>query len=256
MPFANFQKGPNDSAPKPSPVIPEPPREGGKVTQFIDISRYQEVLHTDAALKAGFEAVVAKCVDGDSGVDPMFKSHASAAKRAGMPFGAYCFNRFSADPIKQAEHFVKTVGSETRWLIADIEFDKSKATLAKFGDKYTKHMDDFAADHAEKFLRKVFQLTGVKPWIYLNGYHFVGFKNPERFLEYPCWISNYIQKRKDWKDLDLNLVHLPAPYKKQHVVAWQWTDAHKAGQAICKSDGLDANLFYGSVSDLKRLAAQ
>ncbi len=233
----------------------EPGKPGSGLTQFIDVSRYQETLNTEAALKAGFEAVVAKCVDGDSGVDPMFKSHAAAAKKAGMPFGAYCFNRFSADPIKQAEHFVKNVGKETRWLIADVEFDKSKATLAKFGDKYTKHMDDFAADMSLKFLEHVTKLTGVVPWVYFNAYHLVGFRNPDRFAKYPGWVSNYLQKRKPVSELNLALVHLPPSYKLSQIVAWQYTDQHSAGKAVVNGDGLDANVAYLSLDALRKLAS-
>lgn len=218
----------------------------------IDISRYQPAINWNAVKNNGFQFVVAKATDGESSEDSFFKAHARDAKANGLVFGAYCFNRFSADPIKQADFFAKTVGDRTRWLVADIEFDKSKATLARFGDKYTKHMDEYAAIHSLKFLERITELTGVTPWIYFNAYHFTGFKNPERFSKYPGWVSNYLQKRKAAKDLNLQLVHLPPSYKK--VVCWQFTDSHVAGKEICNSDGLDANICYLSTDELRKIA--
>ncbi len=235
--------------PAPSPVIAPP----GGPTQIVDLSRYQPNMNWTKLISAGFQGVVAQATNGTIHEDAMFRKHAANARAHGLPFGAYCFNRFHSDPFKQAEFFVKTVGERTRWLVADIEFDKSSATIAKFGDKYVKGMDNFARDHSIRFLEKVYSLTGVRPWIYLNGYHFVGFDHPEVFLPYSCWISNYIQKRKDVKDLDLNLVHLPKPYKKQNVIAWQWTSTHPAGKAITGDPGLDANLVYATPAQLRTL---
>ncbi len=117
-------------------------------------------------------------------------------------------------------------------------------------------MDDYAADHSIKFLERIEKLTGIVPWIYLNAYHFVGFKNPERFLKYPCWISNYTQKTKEVNYLDLSKVHLPKPYARANVVAWQWSSTHPAAKLITGDANLDANVFYGSVDQLRAMAGQ
>lgn len=235
------------------PIIVTPGDPNARV-QFIDVSRYQPNMKWDAAVRAGFEAAVAKAADGEAGADAMFRNHAAAAKLRGMPFGAYCFNRFSSDPEDQADFFAKTVGKETRWVIADIEWDKSKTTEAKFGKRYGEgmHMDDRAADHAMKFLEKLEKL-GFEPWIYSNTYYFLGFKNPERFARFPYWASNYSQKTRAVKDLDVSKVPLPKPYKKP--IAWQWTSTHPQAKAITGDNGLDANVYFGSLGELKKLAS-
>lgn len=250
-----------DAPVKPVEVKPVEGKEPGKgeqpgsgVVQFIDVSRYQPNMHWGKVREAGFEAVVAKAQDGESSPDPMFSTHMRNAYAAGLVRGAYCFNRFSADPVTQANFFAKNL-SYTRWLIADIEWDKSKTTEAKFGKRYGegKTMDDAAADHALKFLERL-EALGFHPWIYSNTYFFLGFKNPERFARFPYWASNYTQKAKAVKDLDVTKVPLPKPFKKP--IAWQWTDKHPAAKAVTGDLGLDANVFYGSIDELKRLAGQ
>jgi lysozyme len=236
---------------------PKPAPSGEVVTKgivrFIDVSRYQPKMNWDAVVSAGFLAAVAKATDGQGSVDQMFRAHAAAAKLRGMPVGAYCFNRFSADPVKQADHFAKTVEGVTRWVVADIEWDRSKTTEAKFGKRYGegKTMDDFGADHAMKFLERL-EVLGFKPWVYSNTYFLMNFKNPERFLRFPYWASNYTQKKKAIKDLDVSKVPLPKPYKK--CIAWQYTDVFPGAKAITGDGNLDANLGFLSIAELEKLS--
>jgi GH25 family lysozyme M1 (1,4-beta-N-acetylmuramidase) len=258
---AGHAKGANDTAPKevpnpsetPNSSPVEPPKASGGITQFVDLSRYQPNVNYDNLVKAGFQAIVAKATDGQASEDAMFDKHGDNAKRLGLPFGGYCFNRFSADPVKQADFFAKTVEKRTRWIIADIEWDRSKTTEAKFGKRYGegKTMDPYAADHALKFLERL-EALGFKPWIYSNTYFFLGFKNPERFARFPYWASNYTQKTKAVKDLDVSKVPLPKPFKKP--IAWQWTDKFHAAKSITGDAGLDANLYFGSIEELRKLA--
>lgn len=231
---------------------PEVPVTNGLV-QFIDVSHYQPNMRWDAVVNTGFQAVIAKAVDGAGPETAMFTKHATNAKAKGLPFGAYCFGRFHTDPIKQADNFAKIAEKQTRWLVLDVEWDRSSATKAKFGNRYGEggNMDEYSANHAHKCLERLTSL-GFKPWIYSNTYYFLGFKNPERFLPYPYWASNYQQKKLTVDKLDVSKVPLPKPYKK--CIAWQWSDKHPAAKSITGDDNLDANIYFGSIEELQMLA--
>lgn len=247
--------GPDSSEPSPVPEKAPPAQGGGKVglVQFIDVSHYQPSVNWDNVVKAGFQAAVAKAVDGAGPETAMFSKHAANAKAKGLPFGAYCFGRFHTSPTAQADNFAKIAEKHTRWIVLDVEWDRSSATKAKFGDKYGEggKMDEFAAVHALTCLERLEQL-GFHPWIYSNTYYFTGFKAPERFSRFPYWASNYQQKTKAVKDLDVSRVPLPKPYKK--CVAWQYSDRHPAAKSITGDANLDANVYFGDIADLRKLA--
>lgn len=237
----------------PKPV--EQPKEQGKPNgawrvQGLDVSRFQTKVNWKKAKELGFEFVIAKATDGAGGLDAMFRSHMEESHEAGLIRGAYCFNRFASNPKTQAEVFAKTAENYTRFLVLDVEWDRSSSTKAKFGDKYGEggKMDAYAADHAMACLERLEQL-GFHPLIYSNTYYFLGFPNPERFSRFPYWASNYQQKTKNVKDLDVTKVPLPKPYKECAI--WQWTDKSVHARAIVGEDNLDANVSFMSLDALK-----
>lgn len=255
MSILDFGKKPEQIAPK-EPPKPEPvkpaPKEEGEVTHGLDVSRYQTQVNWKRARELGYSFVIAKATDGAGGLDAMFESHMKGSGAEGFLRGAYCFNRFSSRPTAQADLFAKTAEKHTRLLVLDVEWDRSSSTKAKFGDKYGDggKMDDYAADHALICLERLEDL-GFKPLIYSNTYFFLGFKNPERFARFPYWASNYQQKTKNPKDLDVSKVPLPKPYKE--CLIWQWSDKSVNARAIVGEDNLDVNVCYG---DLKAWGAQ
>lgn len=241
----------------PSPVE-KPPQEGkpGKwEAQGLDVSRFQTQVSWAKAQSLGFSFVIAKATDGAGGIDAMFEKHMMGAGNVGFLRGAYCFNRFSSDPIRQADLFAKTAEKYTRFLVLDVEWDRSSSTKAKFGDKYGEggKMDEAAAVHALKCLERLEQL-GFKPFIYSNTHYFLGFSNPERFSRFPYWASNYQQKTKQAKDLDVSKVPLPKPYKQAAI--WQWTDRAHEARAIVGEPNLDANVSFLSLEELKKWGMQ
>lgn len=247
-----------DATPKPKPV-PAPstpaPVLGKWVAQGLDVSRYQPNVNWRKAKELGFEFVIAKATDGAGGLDAMFQEHMKESGEVGMLRGAYCFNRFASDPVRQADLFAKVAEKWTRFLVLDVEWDRSSSTKAKFGDKYGDggKMDEPAAVHALKCLERLEQL-GFKPLIYSNTYFFLGFSNPERFSRYPYWASNYQQKTEQAKDLDVSRVPLPKPYKQPAI--WQWTDKAHEARAIVGEPNLDANVSFMSLESLKTWGMQ
>jgi lysozyme len=239
---------------KQEPVKPvEPSKPSGEITHGIDISRYQPRVNFSRAWDLGYRFCVAKATDGEASTDPMFESHMKGSASVGMVRGAYCFNRFSSNPKKQAEHFVRVAGNAD-FLVGDIEWDKSKTTEAKFGKRYGegKIMDAPAADHAFTFMAEVERLSGKTPLLYSNTYFFLGFPEPERFLRFPYWASNYAQKALHQSKIDVSKVRLPKPYKK--AAMWQWSDKSVNAKAIVGEEGLDVNVFFGSVDELRKMA--
>lgn len=238
------------------PEEKQPPKEQPKETggewkvQGLDVSRYQTHVNWRKAKELGFEFVIAKATDGAGGIDAMFSKHMDGSHEAGLIRGAYCFNRFASDPKTQAEVFARTAENHTRFLVLDVEWDRSSSTKAKFGDKYGDDgkMDEYAASHALKCLERLEQL-GFHPLIYSNTYFFLGFSNPERFSRFPYWASNYQQKTKQVAELDVTKVPLPKPYKECAI--WQWTDKSIHARAIVGEDNLDTNVSFMSIDALK-----
>ncbi len=242
----------------PSEVKPELPGKGepsGLITHGIDISRYQPRVNFQKAWELGYRFCVAKATDGESSTDPMFESHMKGSASVGMVRGAYSFNRFSANALKAAEYFVRVAG-KADFLVGDIEWDKSKTTEAKFGKRYGEgmHMDDAAADHAFKFMAEIERLSGKIPLLYSNTYFFLGFSNQERFARFPYWASNYQQKGLHPSKIDVSKVKLPKPYKKCAI--WQWSDKSVNAKAIVGEEGLDVNIAFCSVEELRKIGAR
>lgn len=236
--------------------------KSGVITHGVDFSFWQPNVNWKylASLKdekgeRTYKFAMLKATDGQGGIDAQFEKNFAKARAEGFIVGAYCFGRFHAGTENQAELLRSVVAGKTKWVCYDVEWDNSKATKEKFGTKYGEggKMDDFAADHAHQTLYHL-EAFGFSPWIYSNTYYFTGFKNPERFARFPYWASNYQQKDKAEKDLDVTKVPLPKPFKS--AVCWQWHNKHPLAKAVTGDPDMDANIYFGGIEELKELAGQ
>ena len=89
----------------------------------IDISHYQSDINWDTLLKNNIAFIFIKATQGESYTDPQFSAHAIAASAKSIPFGYYHFFTPNKDPLKQAQHFLKTIESQQASLrpVVDIE---------------------------------------------------------------------------------------------------------------------------------------
>jgi lysozyme len=236
--------------PPPSPVQPEPspiPPPSGKENVFgIDTAHWQKGIRWADVAKEGVRFAIHKAVDGATGVDDMLAIHPPQAKAVGIRSGYYCFNRFKADPIQQAKHFVAAVGGGLKpgelCLALDVEWDNSSGAYTKYRDGG--EMDDGAAEHVLACLVEIERLTGTIPWIYTAPGFWTGkFRSPERFSRYPLWLNDFTAKSP-------NNLRVPRMSWKAPTV-WQYGEKPMAGVG-----GVDLNLFLGGEVELMKLVKQ
>jgi lysozyme len=75
----------------------------------IDAARFQGEMNWRKVKRQGIKFAWLKATEGGDLLDPVFKANWRAAKRAGVPVGAYHFYYFCTDPETQAKWFIKNV---------------------------------------------------------------------------------------------------------------------------------------------------
>ena len=168
----------------------------------IDISNWQAGIDIGAAL-AGVDMIVFKASEGEKFVDAECAGWVGAAKAAGKPFGVYHF--FRGRGLPEADHFLAVckewVGQGV--LILDVEAEGCSAA------------------EVELFARRVFEKTGVWPWVYTSA-SFVGeFMNDYVREHCALWCAGYPTQPATWTGQEF-------PYGNYTtgctVAAWQFTD--------------------------------
>lgn len=90
----------------------------------IDVARFQTSVDWDTARRNGVSFAFIKATEGADLVDPMFKDHWRAARRAGVPRGAYHFYYHCRPAAEQARWFFRNVPRESGMLppVLDMEW--------------------------------------------------------------------------------------------------------------------------------------
>ncbi len=196
----------------------------------VDLSHHNAYADWNKAKAAGVKFAFFKATEGTTFVDDKYEKQSAAARAAGIPCGAYHFFRYKGgDPIKQAEHFCKTikyvpVGDLPP--VADIEW----------ADRLDSITEDAAHD-AWKFINHVEALTIIKPIIYTAAGFFTGLKDPSAFKDYYLWVANY----------GVSKPRIPKPWSQQLI--WQFSESYSVpGIGNC-----DANWLNCSLEDLEKL---
>jgi lysozyme len=91
--------------------MPEP------LNVVIDISHHNGNVNLAKAKEDGILGVIQKATQGQSFKDPTYERNRQKAKDAGLLWGAYHFGTGS-DGLKQAQHFLDTVGNDPGTLLA------------------------------------------------------------------------------------------------------------------------------------------
>lgn len=143
----------------------------------IDISHHNTNVDF-SKIKQDF--IFLKATEGETFIDSTFKSRWEEVGERGIVRGAYHFYRANKDPIKQARHFCKVVGTlkDSDMLVLDMETtDGVSASALRVG--------------AKLFLETVEALTGKVCIIYSGHYFLVDLKLDETFKRYPLWLARY-----------------------------------------------------------------
>ena len=95
----------------------------GGMTRGVDISSYQENVDMEKLKEQGIEFAYIKATEGDLHVDLSFADKWKDAKVADLPAGAYHYFSYNISGTKQAENFIKTVGSLEGRLIPAVDME-------------------------------------------------------------------------------------------------------------------------------------
>src|SRR5258708_8213481 len=124
---------------------------------IVDITHHNGNVNLEKAKGDGIIGVLQKATQGQSGVDPTFKTNRTKAGNAGLLWGAYHFATGS-DGVKQAEHFLDVVGTfENTLLVLDFEPNLTGPSMS--------------LEEARAFVTHVKETTGRFPGLYSG--HFI-----------------------------------------------------------------------------------
>lgn len=141
----------------------------------IDVSKWQPAGTVDFS---PYDFVIIKATEGVKYTDPQCEPNYQKAKREGKLLGVYHFARPGYnDPISEADWFVHEIEGYVREAILILDWEV-EAT--------------WNVEWAKKWLDRVYQLTGVKPMIYMSASVVNGNDwSPVVAGDYGLWIAGY-----------------------------------------------------------------
>lgn len=151
--------------------------------QGIDVSHWQGEIDWQAVRGDGIEFVLMKATEGVSLVDRKLMDNVEGARRAGIPLGFYHFAHLSNDPVREADHFIRTTAPlhADLWHVLDVEGGSldgqamSRAQVSRW---------------SRSWLERVQEATGLKPMLY-TGAAFAATYFETDLSAYPLWIAHY-----------------------------------------------------------------
>ncbi len=162
-----------------APAIPfEMPLVEGPVANVIDLYHGDEVSSFDAGRVAGVLGVIHKATTGESGRDDVYAERRTAAKAAGLLWGAYHWG--TAKPVaKQVDNFLKWAKPDDQTLVA-LDYEQTagnQMTLAQ----------------AREFLERIEEKLGRKAVIYSANTlkDALGSRIDTYFGEHRLWLAQY-----------------------------------------------------------------
>lgn len=139
-----------------------------------DVSNWQAVGAAD-----GFDGVIIKATEGTGYVDPKCDAHYQRAKEQGKLLGVYHYarNDLGTTPEDEAQFFVDNVRGYIKEAILALDWE----SVAKWDVNW-----------AKRWLDKVYQLTGVKPLIYMSSSVTFAYDWSSVVSgDYGLWVANY-----------------------------------------------------------------
>lgn len=195
----------------------------------IDVSRWQGEIDWAAARDAGVGFAFIKATEGGDHVDPMFGANWRAARRAGVPAGAYHFWYHCRPPEEQARWFIRNVPRARGALppVLDIEWTPFSPTCT------LRPPPGEVRARAEAFLAIVEPHYGQPALLY---------STPD------FWEENQMWRLRGRHEYWLRSVtkHPSDRYGGQHWTFWQYTGTGLVPGIAGKTD---INVFSGSAAE-------
>lgn len=193
-----------------------------KWTMGIDVSHYQGTVNWEEVANSRVAFAFAKATGGTSFVDPEFKKNWHGMRANQLYRGAYHFFYASEDPVKQANHFINTIGKLSPNdfpPVLDVEtLDNATPALL--------------LQNVLTWLDKVEKETGRKPIVYTDVSFGAQYLTDSRLADYYLWVAEYGPKVKA----------VPEPWTKSGWQFWQYSNK---GNVPGIAGSTDADFFSG-----------
>jgi lysozyme len=221
----------------------------------IDISHHNgESLEFDGLRQQHIRFVYMKASQGARFRDPMFSSNWQSIGRLNgaqsVRRGAYHFLSADADPIRQAEAFLKMLeisgGLQRNDMppVVDLEWDFSEPNSV---DRWSNYSPDDIVKKTLDWLRYIKEKTGRRPMVYTSHEWWRQRGIPEaefgKFAEYGLWIANYSESRR--------ASERPTTPNNAKWHLWQFTDRARLSAGYPRPGGVDADIFHGTEADFE-----
>lgn len=202
----------------------------------IDISKWQSGINLS---NIKFDFCIVKSTEGITYVDPSCDKYVQKLIALGKPWGFYHFARPYNDPIKEADSFIKNTENYFGHGIPMLDWEAE---------------NQWDVSWAKRWLDRVAQKTGVKPYIYMsqsvvNSYNWSSVAN----AGYKLWVAKYRDNNPDYNYNMANAGSKPSVKWWSDYVMWQWTSS---GRLDGYSGNLDCNAYYGTVETWKADAGE
>ena len=199
--------------------------------RLIDVSAYQPHVDWQAVAASGVAGAFSKATEGATWKSPVYPTHISEARAAGLIVGAYHFFRTTSDPMVQARVFVEaaTVAGPVDFCALDIEDQP--------------HADPLGGASPAEFAEAVFEcLTEIAKLID---------NRPVAYVEPATWARLPVGQAQEIADLaDLWIAtYGPAPIVPHGWLDWtfwQYTDR----ESVPGAGMVDVSRYNGSLDEL------
>lgn len=202
----------------------------------IDVSNWQAGLNiSDVAC----DFVIAKATEGLNFVDKYCDKFIQQAIKLGKPFGFYHFARPTNDAFREAEYFYNNCRGYFGKGIPILDWESGNTSDVAW---------------AKRWLDRVYQLSGVKPVIYMsesvvNAHNW----SSVAAADYGLWVAKYRDNNPDYNYSMASAGSRPKVKWWPFYCMWQWTSS---GRLNGYNGNLDCNVFYGDVNTWNKYAGK
>lgn len=201
---------------------------------FYDISNNQGDINNGVVPG---DAVIIKATEGVGYTDPDCDANFQQAKAAGKLLGVYHFARPDGNP---------NGADEADWFVSQVRGYLNDAVLVL--DWETGNTGNVG--WAKAFLDRVFELTGIRPWIYMSQSVANSHDWSSVWGDYALWVAAYgTNQVHNGYSPSTNI----SANGNWNICAWQYTsNGHLPGWG----SALDLNVFYGDAASWHKYAGK
>lgn len=222
-----------------------------KYVHGVDVAVYEPNVDWHALRKQNYLFAFIRATSSTNYVDPVFEKHWEGAREAGILRGAYHYLFAGQDAKTQAEHFLKTVGSDKGELPPVVDLEDA------FNDGIPKRK---IISTCKAFLDIIEPAFGRTPIVYSRKTYLDA--KVTTFGRAPGWAGNYDLWLAQYP-FEFNPASFPNPRMPQQAKGWRdwkfWQYSEKAflngvTDEIGRPTAIDLNLFRGTKAELYEYA--